>query len=427
MGTIAPIGQQPAAPTSRLIRIGIPAPLAWGYLAVLLFMIGDGIETGYIATFLGEQPGASRGTAETAIAVYGAAVAIGSWLSGTLSTMYGPRAVMRAGAAIWIVFEVLFLTIGLTSGPAGMIVLYSIRGLGYPLFAYGFLVWIVAATPSGRLSPALGWFWFVFVAGLPTLGSLIASVSIPVIGAYQTLWLSLGLVIIGGAIGSFAVRERTGLSALSTTASAKNLLDGITICWREPKIAIGLGVKIVNAAAMFGFFVFLPFFFEGLGFSSSRWLLLNTLIFVANLIGNLVIGFLAHRLGWRRTVTYVGALGCAIATLLMYFVPLMAGNNFPVAIICGSLYGFALAGFVPLSALMPAMAPSGDTGSALAMLNLGSGLAAFVGPAIVAVFRPLVGIAGVVWIFAALYIAAAVASRWLTTSADPEIARKSAA
>ncbi|AKS35274.1 MFS transporter [Mycolicibacterium goodii] len=413
----------PAVPSSRLTRIGIPRPLAWGFLAVLVFMIGDGIETGYIATFLGEQPGSSRGTAETAIAIYGAAVAIGSWLSGTLSTMYGPRAVMRAGAAIWIVFEILFLTVGLTTGPAAMILLYSIRGLGYPLFAYGFLVWVVAATPSDRLSPALGWFWFVFVAGLPTLGSLIASFSIPFIGAHGTLWLSLALVIIGGALGSFAVRERTGSRPLSATAGARNLLDGLTICWREPKIAVGLGVKIVNAAAMFGFFVFLPFFFESLGFSSSRWLLLNTLIFVANLVGNVAVGFLAHRLGWRRTVTYVGALGCAAATLLMYYGPLTAGSNFSIAAICGCLYGLALAGFVPLSALMPAMAPSGDTGSALAMLNLGSGLAAFVGPAVVAIFRPLVGIAGVVWIFATLYVLAAIASRWLTTRADPAVAR----
>ena len=34
---------------ARLIRLGIPPALAWGYMAVLLFMIGDGVESNYLA------------------------------------------------------------------------------------------------------------------------------------------------------------------------------------------------------------------------------------------------------------------------------------------------------------------------------------------------------------------------------------------
>jgi polyol permease family len=401
--------------------------LAWGFLAVLIFMMGDGVETGYIATFLAQQPGLTRTGAETAITIYGAAAAAGAWLSGSLSAIYGPRTIMRAGAAVWVGCELVFLLVGLHTGPVGLTVSYALRGLGYPLFAYGFLVWINAATPPERLSPALGWFWFAFVAGLPTLGSLISSASMPAIGAYRTLWLSLGLVIVGAAIGSFAIRERTGTAPLigRGRGSLHSLSLGVTICWREPKIAVGLVVKIINSAPMFGFFVFLPFFFERtIGFTQSRWLLLNSLIFVSNLVGNLLNGFLAHYIGWRRTVTYVGSLGCAGATLLLYYGPLAAGNNFIIAVLCGLLYGFTLAGFVPLSALMPAMAPTGDTGSALAVLNLGSGLATFVGPALVALFRPSLGIVGVVWIFAGLYVVAAAASRFLTTSLDPGYRRK---
>ena len=42
--------------------------------------------------------------------------------------------------------------------------LYGLRGFGYPLFAYGFLVWISVAVPRHRLGTAVGWFWFALMA-----------------------------------------------------------------------------------------------------------------------------------------------------------------------------------------------------------------------------------------------------------------------
>jgi hypothetical protein len=35
-----------------LERLSVPRQLAWGYVGLLLFMIGDGIEAGYLAPFL---------------------------------------------------------------------------------------------------------------------------------------------------------------------------------------------------------------------------------------------------------------------------------------------------------------------------------------------------------------------------------------
>lgn len=405
-------------------RVGLPTRLVWGFVAVLIFMTGEGVQTGYIATYLAEQPGFSRGMAETAVAAYGAAAAVGAWLSGVLTSLHGPRNTMRAGALLWCLFELLFLLLHGQLGDLGLTTVYALRGLGYPLFAYGFLVWVNLATPSARLAPALGWYWFAFAAGLPTIGSLIASFAIPAIGSYRTLWVSLGLVVLGGGVGSFAVRDRTGSAALASGSRRywSGLTRGATICWRRPRVLLGMLVKIANSAPMFGFFVLLPFFFEQqLSMSTSRWLLLNSLIFVANLFGNLLSGFLANRIGWRSTVTYAGAMGCAAATLLLYYVPIAAGGRhaFALAVCCGVLYGFTLAGFVPLSALMPALAAPGEAGEALAVLNLGSGLASFLGPALVAAFRPALGVGGIIWLFTALYALAAVASRFLTASSDP--------
>lgn len=49
-----------------------------------------------------------------------------------------------------------------------------------------------------------------------------------------------------------------------------------------------------------------------------------------------------------------------------------------------------------------------DKGAAVSVLNLGAGLAAFVGPLIVALFRNAIGYVGIVWFMAGLYILSAV-------------------
>jgi predicted MFS family arabinose efflux permease len=78
---------------SLLARIGIPPALAWGFAGLFLFMIGDGVESGYLSPYL-----MSKGVATANVAwlftVYGVAVAIGGWLSGALSDVWGPRRVI---------------------------------------------------------------------------------------------------------------------------------------------------------------------------------------------------------------------------------------------------------------------------------------------------------------------------------------------
>ncbi|HEY7154390.1 MAG TPA: MFS transporter, partial [Gemmataceae bacterium] len=226
------------ARASFVDRIGIYPPLLWGFVGLLLFMIGDGVESGYLSPYLKE-----RGFSEEWVAVvftaYGLTAAVAAWLSGALSDLWGPRRVMWAGLGIWTVFETAFLLLGIAPNNYGMILLfYALRGFGYPLFAFGFLVWITAATPPKRMGTAVGWFWFAFTGGLPTLGSLFASYTVPTVGPYATLWLSLGLVIAGGLIALFGVREPTGRRRLAPASEKPivTLLSSVTIAWKEPKI-----------------------------------------------------------------------------------------------------------------------------------------------------------------------------------------------
>ena len=155
----------PIAPTRTWAdRLGMPGALRWGYVGLLIFMIGDGVESGYLAVFLGDR-GLSDGNVGLLFTVYGVAAGLAAWASGALSDLWGPRRVMMIGLVIWVGFQLLMLTVALPSMNYSLLLLcYGFRGLGYPLFAYGFLVWIAAATRrtgwvrrsvgSGSRSPA---------------------------------------------------------------------------------------------------------------------------------------------------------------------------------------------------------------------------------------------------------------------------------
>ena len=191
----------------------------------------------------------------------------------------------------------------------------------------------------------------------------------------------------------------------------------MTIAWREPKTAIGCVVRVINTAPQFGFLVFLPIFFtETVGFSLDQWLLLLSLIFLSNIVWNLLFGIIGDRFGWRRTVALCGGVGSAITTLLLYYTPHLLGANFAMCALAGILYGATLAGYVPLSALMPSLTPE-NKGAAMSMLNLGAGASVWVGPALVALFLPRFGVVGVMWIFAVLYLISAVLTLFLTLPA----------
>ncbi len=413
---MATAAETTAFPVSFVDRLGIYPPLAWGYLGLLLFMIGDGVESGYLSPFLMET-GLSQESVAVIFTVYGITAAIAAWFSGALSDLWGPRQVMCLGMGIWMIFELVFLSI-LAGGISYPLLLcaYALRGFGYPLFAYGFLVWITAATPVPRLGTAVGWFWFAFTGGLPTLGSLLASFTVPAIGPYYTLWLSLGLVTVGGCVALLGTHETIGKQRLAPEGEnpLKTVLSSVTIAWREPKTAIGCVVRIINTAPQFGFLVFLPIYFtQTVGFELSAWLRLLSAIFLSNIVWNLLFGIIGDKFGWRRTVALCGGVGSAITTLLLYYIPHVFGANFPLCVMAGVCYGATLAGYVPLSALMPSLTPH-HRGAAMSMLNLGAGASTWVGPAIAGLFLKPLGVGGVMWIFAVLYLVSAGLTMLLT-------------
>lgn len=395
-------------------KIGLPRPLAWAYLGILIFMMGDGIEQGWLSPYLIGR-GLSLEQSAGLFTMYGVTIAISAWFSGVLAEAYGVKRTMFAGLVLYLLGTCGFVGLSLPGlhYPL-MLVTYALRGFGYPLFAYSFLVWIAYAAPKDGLGKAVGWFWFVFTGGLNVLGAYYSSWAIERIGNINTLWTSVFWALLGAFFALVMNKSQKRLAvAGGTREKMRELLKGITIMKQEPKVLLGGIVRVINTTAQFAFPVFLPMYMADYGFTTTEWLRIWGTIFTANIVFNLIFGFVGDKVGWRNTIIWFGGVGCGITTLLFYYSPQFSVGNFWVVMAAGVLWGALLAGYVPLSALMPSLVKK-DKGAAVSVLNLGAGLPVFVGPAIVGVFYRLVGGEGVVWILAGLYLFGAFLTKFIT-------------
>jgi polyol permease family len=399
---------------SLLSRAGIPKQLAWGYLGIMIFMMGDGVEQGWLSPYLIGR-GMTIQESASLFTVYGVTIAISSWFSGVLAEGFGPKKTMLMGLLLYILGTAGFVGYGLPDLNFGtMLITYAIRGFGYPLFAYSFLVWITYRSPGKQLGAAVGWFWFVFTGGLNVFGAYYSSWAIEHLGYMDTLWSSIFWVLVGAFFALVLNKDKFETSAGKNTSSkAEELAKGLSIMKEEPKVLLGGIVRVINTTAQFAFPVFLPTYMAAHGFSTTEWLQIWGTIFTANIAFNLIFGFVGDGFGWRNTVMWFGGIGCAITTLLFYYSPVLFNNSFWMVMFCGILWGALLAGYVPLSALVPSLVKK-DKGAAMAVLNLGAGLAVFVGPAIVGIFIGSLGNEGVVWILAGLYLLSAILTRFIT-------------
>jgi MFS family permease len=422
-----------------LDRIGIPHSLRWGFLGVLVFMTGNGTESNFIAPHIQTVLGTPETTAAGIVSAYGLTVLIASYLSGALADLWGPRRVMALGVVVWVVFEVLFLlSLQLESLPL-VALTYFFRGFGYPLFAFAFLVWINVVTPYERNGVAVGWFYVMFTGGLPTLGSLFALGMIPAFGGStggETAAMvgSTVLVVAGFLIARFGVKEGHANARLAPAGETtfQVMTAGLRLSYRQPKILMGFLVRLINTDPQYGMFIILPTVIATeLGWGQSRWLTMTVFVYATNILVNALFGWIGDKWGWRRTVQWFGVFGSAVGLLLWWYVPhiVPAGSTwgFWVSVLAGCVFGCLLAGFVPMGAIMPALAPD-HKGAAMAMYTTAAGGAAFLGSAVVYVMLWFgTGNAGVVWGFVALYVLAFVMVSFLNVPEDAKAGRAAAA
>ncbi|TVX83842.1 MFS transporter [Peribacillus simplex] len=396
--------------------LGLRKDLVLGLIGVLLFIVGDGLEHAWISPYLVDEGMSIQHTA-LLITIYGVAVTIGAWFSGVLAEAWGPRKTMLTGAAFWLIGQVLFLTIALPSmNLAIMIPTYAIRGLGYPLFCYSFLVWVTYTNPQKTLGTAVGWFYLAFTGGLYIVANYYASFMIPIIGHVGLLWSAMLWVVAGTTIVIIFVKGRMRES-VDMKEQLKILLSGITIVKENPRVGLGGIVRMINSISQFGLPVFFPTYLASYGFSTEKWLSIWATAFIVNIAFNLIFGIVGDKIGWRKTIMWFGGIGCGIVMIIMAYAPVIFGDNFVAMLLVGCLYGAILAAFCPISALLPSLEPE-KRGSTMSILNLGAGLAAFAGPGIVGLFIGSIGAVGVLWIFAFLYFTSSILMIWVKSPSE---------
>ena len=336
---------------------------------------------------------------------------------------------MALGFTVWVVFQATFLYSPSLGSTPLTLVSYFFRGFGYPLFAFAFLVWVNTVVPTKRNGAAVGWFYVMFTGGLPTLGSLYAVVAIPSFGGGYTgeTWTmatSSLFVIAGFLIIWFGVKERKGRSRLAPAEETRGevIASGLRLTVQKPKILMGFLVRLINTAPEFGMFIILPAVIATeRGWGQQRWLVMTIAVYAGNILFNAMFGTIGDRWGWQRTVKWFGITGSALGLLAWWYVPqwVPAGSTwgFVVSVAAGVFFGIMLAGFVPMGAIMPALAPD-NKGAAIAMYTTAAGGAAFAGAAVVAIVKPWGGNVGVVWAFVALYVAAFVMVSFLKVPED---------
>jgi polyol permease family len=386
---------------------GLPVALIWGYIAIAFFMTGDGIEQAFLSKYIVDL-GFTNQQASMVFTVYGLTVAIAAWLSGVLAEIMGPRRIMIWGFILWILFHIGFIMLGLEQKSFSMIItMYGIRGIAYPMFIYGFVVWIAYVAPKQRLASAMGWFWCMYSVGMGVFGSYLPSFTIPKIGFMGTLWMANAFIAVGGLMVVFLIKDNFQAYKNGKSENVNKLREisrGITLAFENPQITMASIVRIINQVSLYGFVVILPIVFtDQIGYTLSEWLRIWGAIYATTIFTNLMWGILGDKIGWVRQVRWFGCIGMAFATLLFYYLPMNVGPNLAIGLFVAVIFGIAIAAFVPMSAIFPTIEPN-HKGAAVSMHNLSAGLSNFVGPALATAIMPIAGVEGVVWAFTALYI-----------------------
>ena len=67
---------------------GLPLNLIWGYVAIAVFMTGDGFELAFLSHYI-KALGFTPAQASFAFTLYGLAAALSAWVSGVLASCCG--------------------------------------------------------------------------------------------------------------------------------------------------------------------------------------------------------------------------------------------------------------------------------------------------------------------------------------------------
>lgn len=385
--------------------LALPVKLLIGYLAIAFFMTGDGFDLAFLSKYLHDLD-FSGAEISVVFSLYGLTAALSAWMTGVIAEVFGAKRTMFVGFVLWVLFHVLFLTMGIEQlNYQAILAFYGLRGMAYPLFLYSFVVIIVSNVKGTQVSPALGWFWTVYSIGIGVLGALIPSFTIDILGEKGTLYLALVFIAIGGVL---ALVSRADSAKVKTDEPMMQRLSEIkysVLLFKNPHVLYACIIRVINTISLFGFAVIMPLMFvEELNFTTAQWLQVWAVFFGVTVFTNVAWGIIGEYIGWIVVIRYFGCLGMCASTLLFYFLPHWIPSIY-IGYLCAVLLGIFVACFVQITPILTSLEPE-HKGACISVYNLSAGLSNFLAPAIATVAMPWFGIKGVVYIYAALYFCA---------------------
>ena len=311
------------------MKIGLPRTLLAGLVAIAVFMTGDGFELTFLSKYIVDQ-GFSSSQSSLMFTMYGLVAALAGWASGVLAEMFGAKRIMLIGASAWVVLHLLFVGVALPSGVYPLMLgVYALRGVGYPLFIYSFVVLMAQTIDPAKLASAMGWFWAAYSFGIGVFGAYLPSFTIPMVGEYYSLWLSLPFSIAGLLICLLMVPKSkgSGNSSMSNADKLRELSRGVTILVHNRQIALAAVVRVICNLTLYGFPVIMPLYLAttnnggGAWFKVSQWSQIWGFQFVVTIFGNVFWGRMGDSHGWMRQMRWFGCWFCVIGTRGMYYIP----------------------------------------------------------------------------------------------------------
>ncbi len=105
-------GNNSTAKATFFEKAGLPRQLLFGYIGIMIFMMGDGIEQGWLSPYLVAH-GMTVQQSATLFTAYGVTIAISAWFSGVLAEGYGVKRTMFTGLILYILGTIGFVGYGM--------------------------------------------------------------------------------------------------------------------------------------------------------------------------------------------------------------------------------------------------------------------------------------------------------------------------
>ena len=349
---------------------------------------------------MGDELGSGRGATSLVFSITAFLWFSLGAVSGPAVDRFGPRPVLLTGAVV------MGVGLLLTSRVDSIVVGYATYGVGVGVgVACGYvpMVAVVGGWFDRKRSTALG----IAVAGVG-LGTVVASPLAA--GLIERHGWRTGYVVLAAAstallLVAAALAERPPVPVASPTAlSLRQAL-------RTPAFASLWGSAVLLSLALFQVFVYLPDFAEDEGATKVAGAGLVAVVAGASIVGRLVLGPVADRIGRIRTYRM-----CFVVIGLSFAIWLVA-PSYPWLVLFAIVMGGGYGGFVALS---PAVAAEvfgvSGLGRLIGVLFTGAGVGALAGP-------PLAGLVidahGYRWAIAASMVVALVGALALVPLGSP--------